>query len=207
LTEKVKKPFQSKTRRRLLLDWAGKGKIEIMLGRFAGVDGAASTNVRSRSSPSNHRAPVALADEVDCLAITREARLPIDILGAVQRDEEIAAGLDGRSQRLAKTKQAGMVAPKPHEIHAPNVINLMDALRRSIAEGGTASGAKAATSPPAAAAPPAAATKGRKAKASSPEDLRKAPQFKMPIPGGKTKAKEEPVADDVPKAKSWRKFA
>ena len=35
----------------------------------------------------------------------------------------------------------------------------------------------------------------------------KAPQFKLPIPGGKTKAKEESVAAGVPKAKPRRKSA
>ena len=108
---------------------------------------------------------------------------------------------------MLKTKQAGLPAPQPRELRAPNVINLMDALRRSIAEGRSASG-PAAKAPPAVAAkvPPAAAAKGRKAKAPTPEDLRKAPQFKLSIPG-KGKAKEEPVAADVPKAKSRRTSA
>jgi DNA end-binding protein Ku len=124
---------------------------------------------------------------------------------------------------MLKTKQAGMAAPKPREIHAPNVINLMDALRRSIAGAGTAPPTKAAKTPPAAAAPtnPAAAaiptaaatppavarSKGRKPKAPKPEDLRAAPQFKFPIAGGKGKAKEEHAPAEAPKSKPRRKSA
>ena len=135
---------------------------------------------------------------------------------------------------MLKTKQAGMAVPKPREIQAPNVINLMDALRRSLAGAGGAAprvtaaktpaaavgratpATPASTQPPAAAAatPPvaaagaagAAATKGRKPKAPKPEDLRAAPQFKFPIAGGKSKAKEEP-ATEVAKPKSRRKSA
>jgi len=121
---------------------------------------------------------------------------------------------------MLKTKEAGAVAPKPREIHAPNVINLMDALRRSIAGAGTAPRAKAATAPPAApatapraaAATPTAATtppagaKGRNTKAPKPEDLRASPQFKFPITGGKGKAKEEHAAE-APKSKPRRKSA
>ena len=49
--------------------------------------------------------------------------------------------------------------------------------------------------------------KGRKAKGSKPEDLRNAPQFKFPISGGKTKAKDEKVAVEAPRSKSRRKSA
>jgi hypothetical protein len=35
-----------------------------------------------------------------------------------------------------KPKQAGVPAAQPREVHAQNVINRMDALRRSIAQGG-----------------------------------------------------------------------
>jgi DNA end-binding protein Ku len=116
---------------------------------------------------------------------------------------------------MLKTKQAGLPAAQPREVHAPNVINLMDALRRSIAEGGAAPPVKDAKAPPAAAAtaPPApaatsAAAKGRKPQAPKPEDLRSAPQFKFPITGGKGKTKEEEQAPtEVPKSKSRRRFA
>jgi DNA end-binding protein Ku len=115
---------------------------------------------------------------------------------------------------MLKTKQAGLPAAQPREVPAPNVINLMDALRRSIAEGGAAPPAKDAKAPPAVAAtaPPAAAAtsaaaKGRKPRAPKPEDLRSAPQFKFPITGGKGKTKEEQAPTEVPKSKSRRKSA
>jgi DNA end-binding protein Ku len=125
---------------------------------------------------------------------------------------------------MLKTRQAGMPAPQPREVHAPNVINLMDALRRSIAGAGTAPPAKAAKTPPAivapatpatpaaaatptAAATPPAGAKGRKPKAPRPEDLRAAPQFKFAITGGKGKAKEEHAPAEAPKPKSRRKSA
>jgi DNA end-binding protein Ku len=105
---------------------------------------------------------------------------------------------------MLKTKQAGMAAPKPREVHAPNVINLMDALRQSIA--GAAPSAKGAKAPPTAAAPTVAA-KGRKPKVPKPEDLRAAPQFKFPITGGKGKVKEERAPAEAPKSKARRKSA
>jgi DNA end-binding protein Ku len=95
---------------------------------------------------------------------------------------------------MLKNKQDGMPTQKHRQAaDAPNVVNLMDALRRSI--GGPASGNKAAPA------------KGRKGKAPKPEDLRNAPQFKFPITGGKAKAKDEKVAAQSPKAKPRRKSA
>jgi hypothetical protein len=68
---------------------------------------------------------------------------------------------------------------------ASNVVNLMDALKRSIAaEKGSA---KSAT------------TKKGKAKQ---EDLHRQPQFKFPIQGGKTKQVAAPSAKAKPKRKS-----
>ena len=104
---------------------------------------------------------------------------------------------------LLKQKQAGMPTPKPRPAeHAPNVINLMDALRRSLSE----------KEPAPAKAGKAAAPKGRKAKSPKPEDLRAAPQFKFPISGGKAKDKAasesaKEVAKEAPKAKPRRKSA
>ena len=69
---------------------------------------------------------------------------------------------------MLKTKQTGMAAPKPREIHAPNVINLMDALRRSIAGAGTAPAAKAVKTPPAAQAPSTPATPAPPAATATP---------------------------------------
>jgi DNA end-binding protein Ku len=48
---------------------------------------------------------------------------------------------------LIRSKQAGLPAPKEKAASRPaNVVNLMDALRRSIDSGGGKNGAKAATS-------------------------------------------------------------
>jgi DNA end-binding protein Ku len=88
---------------------------------------------------------------------------------------------------MLKEKQAGAVIAKPAEERpSGQVINLMDALKRSVAvEGGSAPAAKAP------------AKKGKRAK--SPQDLREAPQFKFPIKGGKSRDAEAP-AKAAPKA-------
>jgi len=93
---------------------------------------------------------------------------------------------------LLKHKQAGAPVQKQRAA-APksNVINLMDALRRSVAS------EKSAAKAPA----------GRKGKSKArEEDLRRQPQFKFPIEGGKAK---QPKVASVPasKAKSKRKSA
>jgi hypothetical protein len=74
------------------------------------------------------------------------------------------------------------------------VVSLMDALRRSIAEDKSAE--------------PAAAARGKGKSKAKPDDLRKQPQFKFPIEGGRSKpAKEaakaaaQPVAAAKPKAR------
>lgn len=107
---------------------------------------------------------------------------------------------------LLKKKQTGERIEPARESAPPRVINLMDALRRSIAEGGSAPPAKAAKAPsPAGTAPTPA--KGRKAKAQKPEDLRVSPQFKFPITGGKGEAKEEQALPEMAKSKSRHKSA
>jgi DNA end-binding protein Ku len=80
---------------------------------------------------------------------------------------------------LLKSKQAGMPVPKDRPAAPPsNVINLMDALRRSIADEKGAGGAKASP-------------KAKKVTASKQEAMRNAPQFKLPIAGGKGKQAEK----------------
>jgi DNA end-binding protein Ku len=97
---------------------------------------------------------------------------------------------------MLKSKQAG-VRPSKQKAAAPasNVVNLMDALRKSLS---SEKGAAKKEAP----------RKGKKAK---PEDLRKQPQFKFPIEGGKAKqpkqaaapaAKSAPVSKARPKRKS-----
>jgi len=95
---------------------------------------------------------------------------------------------------LLKSKQAGRALPKSRAAEPPsNVVNLMEALKRSISSGkGT--------------------PKAQKAKAKKADDLRKQPQFKFPIEGGQTKqgksaAKASTQTKPVPAAKSKRKSA
>jgi DNA end-binding protein Ku len=93
---------------------------------------------------------------------------------------------------LLKHKQAGMPAPK--HLPAPpasNVVNLMDALRRSVAAG--KGGSEKA---------PARKSKGKGKR----DDLRRQPQFKFPIEGGKGKQPKE-VAAPISRAKPKRKSA
>ncbi len=88
---------------------------------------------------------------------------------------------------MLKTKQAGRVPAKAKPAaRAPNVINLMDALKRSIA------GDRKPTQ------------KAKKPTAKE-ERLRREPQFKFPIKGGK---KDEPKAKAAPAStKTKRKSA
>jgi len=100
---------------------------------------------------------------------------------------------------MLKRKQAGAPVSK-QKAAAPtsNVVNLMDALRRSIAsDKGAAKGA------------PAAKTKGKSKSKGKPDELRRQPEFKFPIEGGKSKqpkvaASRAPAAS---KTKAKRKSA
>jgi DNA end-binding protein Ku len=80
---------------------------------------------------------------------------------------------------MLRQKQAGMPTPK-EKAPAPagNVINLMDALRRSLGDS-----KKAAAKPPA--KEPAKAAGKKKTAAAKEEEARRSPQFKLPIKGGK----------------------
>jgi DNA end-binding protein Ku len=169
-----------------------------------------------------------LRDSHDYFDEIPDVKVPKDMLDLAEHivatkatDFEPAKFVDRYEEAIVdmlRKKQEGLPAAQPREVQAPNVINLMDALRRSLAEGGkpvskTAKTPAAAARTPAAPAPPVAA-KGRKAKAPKPEDLRNAPQFKFPITGGRGKAKEAkevkevpPVAAEAPKSKSRRKSA
>jgi DNA end-binding protein Ku len=95
---------------------------------------------------------------------------------------------------MLKRKQAGAPASKRKDAApASNVVNLMDALRRSIAaEKGSAGGAS-----------------GKKTKSKAKqEDLRRQPQFKFPIEGGKGRQPKQASAPaPSAKAKAKRKSA
>src|SRR4051812_15823273 len=92
---------------------------------------------------------------------------------------------------MLKSKQAGVKLPKQKAAApASNVVNLMDALRKSVAaEKGSAKGAPA-----------------KKAKKGKTDDLRRQPQFKFPIEGGRAK-QSKAAAAPATKAKPRRKSA
>ena len=97
---------------------------------------------------------------------------------------------------LLKSKQAGRAVPKGRAAEPPsNVINLMDALKRSISSEKEAAKETAKT---------------QKTKVKKADDLRKQPQFKFPIEGGQAKqgkAAAKPAAKPAPAAKPKRKSA
>lgn len=93
---------------------------------------------------------------------------------------------------LLKSKQAGRAVSRTRAAEPPtNVINLMDALKRSIASEKDSA-------------------KTQKTKAKKADDLRKQPQFTFPIEGGKTKqgkSAAKPAAKPAAGAKPKRKSA
>jgi DNA end-binding protein Ku len=103
---------------------------------------------------------------------------------------------------MLRQKQAGMPLPKEKpEAPAGNVINLMDALRRSLAEGKKAPAREPAKEP----GKPAAR---KRAAATKDEEARRAPQFKFPIKGGKDQPAKRAAAPAAPtKSTSRRKSA
>jgi DNA end-binding protein Ku len=109
----------------------------------------------------------------------------------VDRYEEAVVDMLKQKQAGAPTRKQKAAAPES------NVINLMEALRKSVA----------AEKGPAKAAP------AKKAKGKKQDDLRRQPQFKFPIEGGKAKqpkvaaAPVSKVAAPVSKAKPKRKSA
>jgi len=114
----------------------------------------------------------------------------IDRMTAEFRPEKFEDRYENAMIELIRSKQAGQPVKQAKAAAKPsNVVNLMDALKRSIA-------AEKSTAKPAA---------GKKGK-SKPEDLRKQPQFKFAIAGGKAK-QPKTAAAPATKAKSKRKSA
>jgi DNA end-binding protein Ku len=117
-------------------------------------------------------------------------KLAEHILDSKARDFDPAAFVDHYEEAvvdLLKRKQAGMPVPKERPAAAAsNVISLMDALKRSIAQEKAPAKKEAA--------------RGKRAQAKE-EAARRQPQFKLPIPGGKAKtekAMEKPAAKPAP---------
>lgn len=143
-------------------------------------------------------------DEIPDLKIPREMReLAEHILESKAGKFDPSAFADHYEEAVVdmlKQKQAGVVLPKQKAAApASNVVNLMDALRKSIA------------------AEKGAAPKesGKKAKGKGKtDDLRRQPQFKFPIEGGKARQPKQAVAAKAAaapvtagKAKAKRKSA
>jgi DNA end-binding protein Ku len=135
-------------------------------------------------------------DEIPTTKIPKDMlQLAEHILESKAGDFDPASFVDHYEEavvEMLKHKQAGAPVSKQKAAQpVSNVVNLMDALKRSIAaEKG--------------AAKPAAGKKGK----SKPEDLRKQPQFKFAIAGGKAKQPKATAASaPATKAKSKRKSA
>jgi DNA end-binding protein Ku len=138
-------------------------------------------------------------DEIPDMKIPKEMlQLAEHILENKTGDFDPAAFVDHYEEAVVdmlKHKQAGVPQPKQKAAApASNVVNLMDALKRSIA---AEKGAKA----------PA----GKKSKGKQ-DDLRRQPQFKFPIEGGKAKQPKaasaaKATAASNSKAKAKRKSA
>jgi len=134
-----------------------------------------------------------------------DAKIPKDMLQLAEHILESKAGdfdpaefVDHYEEAVVdmlKRKQAGAPASKQKPAApASNVVNLMDALRRSVAAEKSS--------------PKAAPAKKGKGKA-KPDDLRRQPQFKFPIEGGRAKEGKQAKVAAAPasKAKAKRKSA
>jgi DNA end-binding protein Ku len=96
---------------------------------------------------------------------------------------------------MLRKKQAGMPTPKERTEAPPaNVINLMDALRRSLADGKKAPAKE-----------PAKTTAKKKTSAAKEEELRRSPQFKFPIKGGKEQPAKRAAATATPTKSGTRR--
>ena len=121
-----------------------------------------------------------------------EVDVPSDMLKLAEHILETKAGDFDPSQfddhyevalvEMLRQKQTGVV-PKAEPTARPstNVVNLMDALKKSLAQEG---GSRAAKPAPA---------KAKKRAAAKEEAMRNAPQFKLPIAGGKKKEADAAV--------------
>ena len=145
--------------------------------------------------PYELRKEAPLFDEIPSIKIDREmVGMAHQIMKSKQghfepdkfedRYEEALRELVAEKQKGATIRTAA--PPKA----ATNVVNLMDALRRSIADNKT--GKK-----------PAATGKGK----GKPDELRRQPQFKFPIEGGKAKPQEKVAAAPPARSKQKRKSA
>jgi DNA end-binding protein Ku len=131
-----------------------------------------------------------------------DTKIPKEMLGLAEHileskagDFDPAAFVDHYEEavvEMLKKKQAGVAVPKQKAAApASNVVNLMDALRKSIAAEKTA---------------PREQAKKLRGKGKS-DDLRRQPQFKFPIEGGKAKQAKQATTPAPAKAKAKRRSA
>ena len=137
------------------------------------------------------RYPYEVRNEAEYFADIPDVKIPKDMLQLAEHivdtkasdfdPSEFVDNYEEAVVEMLKAKQAGKAVSKTRAVQTSgNVVNLMDALRRSVSAD---KGAKAAP---------------RKSKGKQ-EDLRKQPQFKFPIEGGK--AKQPKVVAAAPKVK------
>ena len=142
------------------------------------------------------RYPYEVRDEKEYFAEIPDVKIPGEMLKLAEHIVETKSGDFDPSEfvdhyeeaviDLLKSKHAGRAVAKTRAAQpTSNVVNLMDALKRSLAA--DKSGSKA-----------------NKAKAKKSDDLRRQPQFKFPIEGGKSKQQKTAA---VSKAKPKRKSA
>jgi len=149
------------------------------------------------------RYPYEVRDEKEYFGEIADVKIPSDMLKLAEHIVDTKSGafdpaafVDRYEEAvvdLLKSKQAGRPVSKTRAAEPPsNVVNLMDALKRSISSG--KGDAKSQT------------TKSKKA-----DDLRKQPQFKFPIEGGQAKqgkpAAKPASAKSAPATKPKRKSA
>jgi DNA end-binding protein Ku len=145
--------------------------------------------------PYEVRPAVEYFDEIPNIKIPKEMlQLAEHILEGKAGDFDPSTFVDHYEEavvEMLKHKQAGVPVTK-HKAAAPasNVVNLMDALRKSVAA------EKGATK----------AAPGKKGKKAKQDDLRRQPQFKFPIEGGKAK-QPKVAAAPTSRAKPKRKSA
>jgi DNA end-binding protein Ku len=135
-------------------------------------------------------------DEIPDIKIPKEMlELAEHILESKAGEFEPATFVDRYEEavvEMLKRKQAGVILPKQKAAApASNVVNLMDALRKSLAAEKVA---------------PKDAGKKARGKA-KPADLQRQPQFKFPIEGGKAKQPKQASTPVSAKAKPRRKSA
>lgn len=115
-----------------------------------------------------------------------------------------------RAMIEAKLKGEGVSVEEEPAYAGTNVIDLMSALKKSVSEARRAEEGHDAAAPAVAAKPGGTGAAGKRAKAPTPEQLRRQPALKLPIEGGQKKSArrvEEPAGQEKPEAPRSRRKA